>query len=69
MVQQYQCGVVVEPGNTDALVSEILQLSKDVGRRTKLGQEARAMLEAQFSRRKALERWRRLLEQVGGQSQ
>ena len=68
MVQQYQCGVVVEPGNVDALVSTLLQLSTDIRRRTEMGQQARAMLESQFSRRKALERWRRLLEQVGGQS-
>jgi colanic acid biosynthesis glycosyl transferase WcaI len=69
MVQQYRCGVVVEPGNADALVGTILQLSKDVGRRTEMGHQARAMLDSQFSRRKALERWRRLLELVGGQSQ
>jgi colanic acid biosynthesis glycosyl transferase WcaI len=69
MVQQYQCGVVVEPGNADALVSTILQLAKDVGRRTEMGHRARAMLESQFSRRKALDRWRLLLEQIGGPSQ
>ena len=69
MVQQYQCGVVVEPGDADALASTILQLSKDVERRTEMGQQARAMLESQFSRRKALESWRRLLDQVGTLSQ
>ena len=30
MVEKYQCGVIVEPGNVDALVDSILQLSNDV---------------------------------------
>jgi glycosyltransferase involved in cell wall biosynthesis len=65
MVEQYQCGVVVEPGNTDALVDSILRLSKDIALRTEMGRHARAMLEAHFTRRQALESWRGLLQQVG----
>jgi glycosyltransferase involved in cell wall biosynthesis len=65
MVEQYQCGVVVEPGNTDALVDSILRLSKDIALRTEMGRHARAMLEAHFTRRQALERWRYLLEHIG----
>jgi len=65
MVEQYQCGVIVEPGNADALVNSILQLSKDTALRTKMGRQVRAMLEAHFTRRQALERWRSLLQNVG----
>jgi glycosyltransferase involved in cell wall biosynthesis len=36
MVEQYQCGVIVEPGNADALVNSILQLSKDTALRTNI---------------------------------
>jgi glycosyltransferase involved in cell wall biosynthesis len=65
MVEQYQCGVVVEPGNVDALVNSILQLSKDIALRTEMGRRARAMLEAHFTRRQALKRWQCLLQDVG----
>jgi colanic acid biosynthesis glycosyl transferase WcaI len=65
MVQQYECGVVVEPGNADALVNAILQLSNDTALRAGMGRQARAMLEAHFTRRQALERWRYLLQNVG----
>ena len=65
MVEQYQCGVIVEPGNADSLVNSILQLSKDTTLRTKMGRQARAMLEIDFTRRQALERWRSLLQNVG----
>lgn len=65
LVEQYQCGVVVEPGNADALVNSILQLSADIALRAEMGRQARAMLEAHFTRRQALERWRCLVQQVG----
>ena len=65
MVEQYQCGIVVEPGSADVLVDSILQLYKDISLRSKMGQRARAMLEAHFSRRQALERWQCLLQRVG----
>lgn len=65
MVEQYQCGIVVEPGNVYALVNSILQLSKDIALRTEMGRRARAMLEAHFTRRQALERWQRLLQNLG----
>ena len=65
MVEQYQCGVIVEPGNADALVNSILQLSKDTALRTKMGRQVRSMLEAHFTRRQALELWRSLLQNVG----
>ena len=68
MVEQNQCGVVIEPGNPAQLVDWILHLSKDAKLRAAMGQNARMMLEAQFSRRQALTRWQTFLEHVGEQS-
>ena len=65
IVKQYQCGCVVEPGNVGALVDLILQLLADAALRAEMGQRARAVLEAHFSSREALARWRQLLEHVG----
>lgn len=65
MVERYQCGVVVEPGNVQALVESILQLSNDTASCAQMGQRARTMLQANFTRQQALERWRLLIQQVG----
>ena len=64
MVTQHHCGVVVEPGHADALVESILRLYEDAELRAAMGVSARAMLEADFTRRQALERWTSLLQHV-----
>jgi glycosyltransferase involved in cell wall biosynthesis len=65
LVEQYQCGGGVEPGHPDALVNLILRLSTDSTIRDEMGRRARAMLDAHFTRRQALERWCDLLQRVG----
>src|ERR1700733_8146145 len=50
MVEQYQCGVVIEPKDAKTLVDSILRLYNDIALRTKMGRQARTMLEANFSR-------------------
>ena len=65
MVEQYQCGIVVEPGNADALADSIRQLAKDIALRANMGRQARAMLEANFTRKQALQRWRSLIQHIG----
>jgi glycosyltransferase involved in cell wall biosynthesis len=57
LVRQCNCGVVVEPGQSQALVKAILALSAAPKRRAILGQNARAMLDQQFGRAHALSRW------------
>jgi colanic acid biosynthesis glycosyl transferase WcaI len=65
LIQQYECGLVIEPGNADPLAETLVRLSTDAERRAAMGGRARAMLEAHFTRRQAMERWRHLLESVG----
>ena len=65
LIQQHECGLVIEPGNADALAETLVRLSTDAERRAAMGGRARAMLEAHFTRRQAMERWRGLLESVG----
>jgi colanic acid biosynthesis glycosyl transferase WcaI len=61
LVRQHECGIVIEPGNVDALAAAIIQLSSDSENRTAMGKRARAMLEAQFTCRHGFERWRAVL--------
>jgi glycosyltransferase involved in cell wall biosynthesis len=64
LVEQHQCGVIVQPGDAGALVESILRLSRDTQLRAKMGRQARAMLENNFTRQQALQRWQNLLNDL-----
>jgi len=61
LVRQHDCGIVIEPGDADALDAAILQLSSDAESRAAMGKRARAMLEAHFTCRHGFERWHDVL--------
>jgi glycosyltransferase involved in cell wall biosynthesis len=62
LIDQHDCGIVVEPGDSETLAHAILDLSTNRERIADMGHRARAMLEALFSRRQALKSWQTLLE-------
>ena len=64
LVRQYECGLVVEPGNGPALAEALISLCKDPGRVTEMGKRARSMLDGHFTRRLAFVRWEKLLAAV-----
>jgi glycosyltransferase involved in cell wall biosynthesis len=64
LVEQYACGLVIEPGNADALAETLMRLSTDPERIAAMGKNARAMLEARFTRREAFGGWRELLDRI-----
>ncbi len=61
LIKQYQCGIAVEQGNSDSLVSAIVALSEDSHRCAAMGRNARNMLEIRFTRKQAFERWQTIL--------
>jgi colanic acid biosynthesis glycosyl transferase WcaI len=61
LVQQYRCGIVIEPGNADELSKALVRLSTDSEDCDRMGRNARAMLDARFSRRHAFGCWRTLI--------
>jgi colanic acid biosynthesis glycosyl transferase WcaI len=61
LINQHRCGVVIKPGNSEALAQTILELAGDRQRVADMGRRARDMLDLHFSRRQALESWRGLL--------
>jgi colanic acid biosynthesis glycosyl transferase WcaI len=63
-IRSSRCGLVVEAGNSKALVDAINSLESDVGRRHAMGAAARELLCTRYSSKRALERWRELLAQV-----
>jgi len=64
LVQQHACGVVIEPGDADALVGTLRRLSTERGLLAEMGVRARQMLDAHFTRQKGFERWRGLLDHL-----
>jgi colanic acid biosynthesis glycosyl transferase WcaI len=64
LVQQHGCGIVVPPGDADALVDALLRLSNEPQTVSQMGRRARTMLDANFTRQNALERWSGLLDQL-----
>ena len=68
LVRKHNCGIVVEPGNGQRLAEELMLLSKNPTRAAEMGGRARAMLEACFTRRRALAHWRHLLTALQGEA-
>jgi colanic acid biosynthesis glycosyl transferase WcaI len=64
LVQQHKCGLVIEPGQVDALVAALVRLSTDPSSLTTMGTRARIMLDAHFTRRQAIDRWRNVLDRL-----
>ena len=64
LVQHHGCGIVVAPGDADALVAALRRLSNAPGTISEMGRRARAMLDAHFTRQQALQRWSGLLDQL-----
>ena len=64
LVQQHGCGIVVAPGDADALVDTLRRLSNAPETTSEMGRRARAMLDAHFTRQQALQLWSGLFEQL-----
>jgi colanic acid biosynthesis glycosyl transferase WcaI len=64
LVQRNDCGVAVAPGDGDTLAATLRQLLNAPQTVLEMGARARQMLDAHFTRRQGLARWRRLLDQL-----
>jgi colanic acid biosynthesis glycosyl transferase WcaI len=64
LVQLNDCGFAIAPGDSNALAATLRQLVKAPHAVLEMGDRARKMLDAHFTRRQGLARWRRLLDQL-----
>jgi colanic acid biosynthesis glycosyl transferase WcaI len=64
LVRRHDCGLVAPSGDAAAFAAAIVSLRDDQARRERLGRNARAMIESEFPRARALDAWVRRLEQV-----
>jgi glycosyltransferase involved in cell wall biosynthesis len=65
LVRRHECGFVIELGQGQVLADTLLRLRMDNVRIAEMGRRARAMLDTQFTRRHAFERWRTLVDKIG----
>lgn len=67
IVTAHECGVVVEPGQGEALAARIVELANDRSVCLAMGQRARAMLESQYGQERALSRFGELLASLSAE--
>ena len=68
LVRRHGCGFVVQPGQGEVLADTLLSLSRNADLIAEMGRRARAMLDSQFTRRQAFERWESLIDNIGPSS-
>ena len=61
LVRQHECGLVIEPGDGQALLEAVTLLCDDPSRAAEMGRRARAMLDNRFAHKHALAQWESLL--------
>jgi glycosyltransferase involved in cell wall biosynthesis len=64
LVRQHECGIVIQPGEAQALAAAIVSLSMDMRRVAEMGRCARQMLDAHFTRQRALSSWQHVLDHL-----
>jgi glycosyltransferase involved in cell wall biosynthesis len=64
LVQRNACGFAIAPGDSETLTVTLRQLLNAPRRVSEMGVRARQMLDAHFTRRQGLARWRRLLDKL-----
>ncbi|HEX9984122.1 MAG TPA: glycosyltransferase family 4 protein [Thermoanaerobaculia bacterium] len=64
LVDEHRCGVVVAPGDAEALASAIRSLAADRAATAEMGRRGRDAYDARFSAPRALAAWERTLEEV-----
>ena len=65
LVRRHGCGFVVQPGQGEVLADTLLSLSRNADLIAEMGRRARAMLDSEFTRRHAFERWESLIDNIG----
>ena len=64
LVERHRCGFAIAPGEAGKMADAIAALSRSPQDCADMGTRARQMLEAEFTRRRALQRWQDLLASI-----
>lgn len=66
LVRQSSCGLAIAPGDVDALVEALRHLAREPETVAAMGRRARSLLDAEYTRRQGLQRWRSLIDHLIG---
>jgi glycosyltransferase involved in cell wall biosynthesis len=64
-VADIQCGVTIQPGHAQELVTFLRALRDDPGMRSDMGRRIRAAFDGKYERQHAIRAWRTLLGRLG----
>ncbi len=64
LVEEHNCGLVIEPGNCDGFAKAIQYLANDPQTAKAMGNRARAMIDTDYSRAHAFARWEKVIDAV-----
>jgi colanic acid biosynthesis glycosyl transferase WcaI len=64
LIRQHRCGTIIAPGDAATLTDTLRRWSGASEAIIEMGARARRMLDTQFTRRRALDQWRRLLAEL-----
>jgi colanic acid biosynthesis glycosyl transferase WcaI len=64
LIREHRCGAIIRPGDAATLADTLRHWSGTPEAITEMGARARQMLDAQFTRRQALDRWSRLVREL-----
>jgi colanic acid biosynthesis glycosyl transferase WcaI len=64
LIWDHRCGTVIKPGDAATLADTLRRWSGAPEAITEMGARSRQMLDAQFTRRRALDQWSRMLGEL-----
>jgi glycosyltransferase involved in cell wall biosynthesis len=69
LIREHRCGTIIRPGDAATLADTLRRWSEQPKSIAEMGAQARQMLDARFTRRRAFDQWRRLIGQLVSRSQ
>ncbi|MDO9411058.1 MAG: glycosyltransferase family 4 protein [Pseudolabrys sp.] len=64
LLDRHQCGFTADPADSSALAAHLKSLAGDPAQCATLGRRARAMVDAELTRRHAFDQWRQVIERI-----
>lgn len=64
LIDEHECGIVVAPGESELLAEKIRMLAADAPARTRMGDNARRLIDRHYSRASAFAKWRNLADRL-----
>ena len=69
LIREHRCGTIIRLGDAATLADTLRRWSEQPKSIAEMGAQARQMLDARFTRRRAFDQWRRLIGQLASRSQ